>query len=106
MAGFRIPPAEPVPSPAPGPDGSPDAGPGSDSGPDERGPSADEEPDAAIKWAKKTKFTWPTILIDEWEAVGLADYNAFAGEIRLIDATGQVLAEDEDDAFAQIAALK
>ncbi len=68
--------------------------------------SYDEMEDKALQWAKKAKFTWPTILMSDWEAVGLQDYGAFAGELRLVDSSGKVITDDEDEAFTKIAALK
>ncbi len=68
--------------------------------------SYDQKKDKALKWAKKAKFTWPTILMSDWDAVGLQDYNAFAGELRLIDSSGKVITDDEDEAFTKIASLK
>ena len=68
--------------------------------------SYDEKEKNALKWAKKENFPWPTVLQPEWEAVGLMEYDAFAGEIVLVDSSGKMITKDEDEAFAKIAELK
>ena len=68
--------------------------------------SYDDAPEDALRWAREARFPWPTILMPEWEAVGLNAYGALAGEILLIDNTGKILAKDEKGAFAKISGLK
>ena len=68
--------------------------------------SYDDVPEDALRWARKAKFPWPTVLMADWEAVGLNAYGALAGEILLIDSAGKILAKDEKDAFAKIPGLK
>lgn len=68
--------------------------------------SCDDVEEEALEWARKASFPWPTILMPEWEAVGLHAYGAGAGEILLIDSAGKILAKDEKDAFAKISGLK
>ena len=68
--------------------------------------SYDDVEKDALAWARKAGFPWPTVLMPEWEATGLNAYGAFAGEIYLVDSSGEVLAKTEKEAFEKISALK
>lgn len=66
-----------------------------------------ERPEAA-KWAKKEKFPWPTVLLEDHEATG---FDTLGGQEQvpdtvLLDKDGQVLTRDENEAFKKIAELK
>ena len=68
--------------------------------------SYDESEADALKWAKKEKLPWPTVLPDKQEAT---DLERFAGdyvpEYILIDKDGKVIANGKDECFAEIAKL-
>jgi len=68
--------------------------------------SYDDVPEDALRWARKAKFPWPTILMPDWKEVGLNKYEALAGEIFLVDHSGKLLTKDEDEAFDMITSLK
>ena len=64
--------------------------------------SCDEVEAEALTWARKEGFTWPTIFFSDLERAGLARYDAWPGEVRLVDSAGSVLTKDEGEAFATI----
>ena len=64
--------------------------------------SCDEEVADALKWAREVGFTWPTVLFSDLERAGLTGYDAWPGEVRLVDSTGRVLSKDVDEAFAKV----
>ncbi|HCQ38344.1 MAG TPA: hypothetical protein DIV39_04250 [Verrucomicrobiales bacterium] len=64
--------------------------------------SCDEVNSDALKWAQDVGFTWPTVLFPDLERAGLTKYDAWPGEVRLVDSEGSVLTKDEGEAFATI----
>ncbi len=68
--------------------------------------SSDDTAQDALKWALKFGFPWPTVLLDDWEAVGLQDYGISAGEVILVDSSGKIVAEGKKKAFAKIMTQK
>ena len=64
--------------------------------------SCDETSGDALAWARQEGFTWPTILFSDLERAGLTQYEAWPGEVRLVDREGVVLTKDEKEAFATI----
>jgi hypothetical protein len=66
----------------------------------------DETDEAALKWAKKEKFPWPTVLKDKQKAT---DLEKFAGdyvpEYILISKDGDVIANGKEECFAEIGKL-
>ena len=68
--------------------------------------SHDESDGDALKWAKKEKFPWLTVLPGRRKA---ADLEKFAGEYvpeyLLISKDGEVVAKGKDECFAKIAEL-
>ena len=64
--------------------------------------SCDEASGDALAWARQEGFTWPTIFFSDLERAGLTKYDAWPGEVRLVDSEGSVLTKDEKEAFATI----
>ena len=50
--------------------------------------SCDEVEADALKWAREVGFTWPTVLYPDLERAGLSRYDAWPGEVRLVDSEG------------------
>ena len=68
--------------------------------------SYDDTDEDALRWAKKEKFPWPTVLPDKHKASGL---EKFAGdsvpEYILISKDGEVVVKGKDACFKEIAKL-
>ena len=68
--------------------------------------SYDESDADALKWAKKEKLPWPTVLKDKQEATDLEKFAGdFVPEYLLISKDGKVVAKGKDECFAEIAKL-
>lgn len=68
--------------------------------------SFDDSEADALKWAKKEKFPWPTVLKDKREATGLEELSGgFVPEYLLLSKDGKVLAKGKEEAFAEAAKL-
>ena len=68
--------------------------------------SLDFNPKAALAWATKEKFPWPTIPVDKIEAAGLAKLPPQqAPGYLLVDYKGTVLAKGKDAAFKKVVTL-
>jgi hypothetical protein len=68
--------------------------------------SYDESEEEALKWAKKEKFPWLTVLPSKHEATGLEEFAGdFVPEYLLISKDGKVVANGKDECFAEIAKL-
>lgn len=68
--------------------------------------SYDKSDDAALKWAKKEKFPWPTVLKDKQKATGLEEFAGdYVPEYILISKDGKVIANGKEECFAEIATL-
>ena len=65
------------------------------------------EPEAAaLIWAKKEAFPWPTVMDQDLEKAGLEQYaSTFVPGYILIDKNGKKLAENAENVFAKIDAL-
>ena len=68
--------------------------------------SCDEVEADALKWAREVGFTWPTVLYPDLERAGLSRYDAWPGEVRLVDSEGRVLSKDLNEAFATISGVR
>jgi hypothetical protein len=65
-----------------------------------------EKEDAALQWAKKESFPWPTVIGKDLKKAGLEKYaTAFVPGYILIDKNGKKLAEGSPGAFAKIEEL-
>ena len=68
--------------------------------------SLDFDPKAALAWATKEKFPWPTIPMDKIEDAGLAKLTPQqAPGYLLVDDKGTVLAKGKDAAFKKVVTL-
>lgn len=68
--------------------------------------SYDENDDAALKWAKKEKFPWPTVLKGKQKATELEKFaGQYVPEYLLVSKDGEVVAKGKDGCFAKIAEL-
>ena len=66
----------------------------------------DESDEEALKWAKKEKFPWPTILKDKQKATDLEKFAGnFVPEYLLVSKDGEVVVKGKDECFAKIAEL-
>ena len=68
--------------------------------------SGDQDPKAALGWAKKHTFPWPTVLMKEIQKAGLAKYRSgFVPHYVLIDKDGKKLAEGKEASLKKAAEL-
>ena len=66
----------------------------------------DESDEDALKWAKKEKFPWPTILKSKQKATDLEKFaGEYVPEYILINKDGKVIANGKEECFAEIAGL-
>jgi len=68
--------------------------------------SCDRSEDAALKWAVKESFPWPTVLADKRKRSGLSEY-AQRGipSYTLIDKEGKIIAQGKHASFEKIKEL-
>ncbi|NNC90316.1 MAG: hypothetical protein HKN82_17825 [Akkermansiaceae bacterium] len=68
--------------------------------------SYDKDEAAAVAWARKENFPWPTVPSSKVEASGLGAYAGdFVPDYVLLDKDGQVLVKGKKEAFQKLAAL-
>ena len=68
--------------------------------------SGDRDPKAALAWAKKHTFPWPTVMSDNTQKAGLSRYKSgFVPHYVLIDKDGKKLAEGKEDSPRKAAQL-
>ena len=68
--------------------------------------SYDNDDAAALKWATKEGFPWPTVLRSKVAASGLEGFGGgYIPDYVLLDKDGNVVAKGKEEAFAKIAAL-
>lgn len=70
--------------------------------------SSDQDEESAEKWAAKESFPWLTILPDDVERSGLAEYRTrnVVPFYVMVDKDGNPVAEGADGCFAKAAELK
>ena len=68
--------------------------------------SADQDTKAALAWAKKHTFPWPTVLMKKIGKAGLEKYKAgFVPHYVLVDKDGKKLAEGKENCLKKAAEL-
>lgn len=68
--------------------------------------SADQDPKAALAWANKHTFPWPTVMTKKIQKAGLAKYRAgYVPQYVLIDKDGKKLAEGKQACLDKAAEL-
>lgn len=68
--------------------------------------SFDRDSNAALAWAKKHTFPWPTVMIKDQNKAGIGKYaGRGVPHYVLIDKEGKKLAENKAECFAKLAEL-